>query len=117
VRVNVDVAGQNRLARDVDDLGAGWNVDLPLRANGNDAVVLHDDIALLNDFGALHRENAGATKHDRSLWLVLRNDDRDVAPSSCVDRRCRRGTATTATSAVGGVVPCRRVARCFGLRE
>src|SRR5215467_4369098 len=104
MRVDVDISGHDRLAGDIDDLCAGGNVHLPLRADRDDPVVLHDDVALLNDLlaGAMHRQDARAAKRDRPLRLILRHIDHDVVPRCLVDRTGRRPStrATESRTAV-----------------
>ena len=108
VRVNVDIAGENRLAGDVDDLGTRRNVDFPLRTNGDDAVVLHDDIALGDHFvRTLHRENACAAQCDDTRRPIFRNNDVDVVTRRFVDRSGWRTATTTTTSAAAGACAAR----------
>src|SRR5262249_10555999 len=115
VRVDVDVARNDGLPRNVDDLRARRDLHLALRTNGDHAVVLYHDVALWNDLlaRAFHREDASAAQGDRSLRPVLRHGDDDVILRRFIDRPPSRATppAATAASARG------RIARRLRARQ
>ena len=75
VRVRVDDAGDDRLAGDVDAPRAGRHAHRARRADGDDAVALDDDGAVLDDRrrrGAGHRDEACADERDRAGGHVAR---------------------------------------------
>ena len=95
VRVNVDESRNDRLAGDVDDSRALPGCSRCRAADGDDAIVGDDDVAVLDDLVALHRDDARATQHDRAARLVLSRRDRrrrSAAPRtrSWASSWCRR---------------------------
>ena len=78
VRVDVDQARHDRLAGDVDRSRAGRHRDLAARPDGHDAVVPDDDVAVVDDLGAFHRDDARAAQHDSAGRLRARGLDDDL---------------------------------------
>src|SRR5262249_52009933 len=57
VRVDVDEAGHDGGAAEVDDFGTVRNGDLAVLADGSNAVVFHHDIGIGNDVVAMHGDD------------------------------------------------------------
>src|SRR5688572_30356138 len=88
VRVDVDEAGDERLAVDIDRSRARWDRHLAARANADDPIVAYHDVARRDDLVALHGHDTRATEYHGAAWLVLRYADLDVV-TLCLVRRCR----------------------------
>ena len=58
VIVRVDETGDDRFSRDVDYLRAGRHADRTPLPDGDDAVVMNDDVRVLDDFLPFHRDHA-----------------------------------------------------------
>ena len=77
VVVCVDETGHDRLPADVDDLRVGRHLHRAARADGDDAIVLHEHVGVLDDLLTLHGDRATAAKHHRAARSVAQRVDDD----------------------------------------
>ena len=98
VRVNIHVAGENRLPVHIDLACTAGNGHRATRPDRCDAIVGDDDITALDHVAALHGDQSRVPQHHRATRLVLRGRDRHVEPSRFVrTNRCARGIAWRAS--------------------
>jgi len=62
VGVNVDEAGNDGFAGDVDDFGVGGDCEAAGFADGDDAIVFDEDVGVFEDVIAVHGDDASATE-------------------------------------------------------
>ena len=77
VRVRVHESGDDRLACDIDHGRALGHVPRPGR-HRHDAVVGHDDVRVLDDLVAVHRDRARTAQHDRPPRDVAIRSNREL---------------------------------------
>ena len=76
--VHVDQPGHHGLAAQVEPADAGSGRDPAALADGGDAVVGDQDVAVLDHLVAVHRDHPGAGEQDRPRWPCPRRLDDDV---------------------------------------
>ena len=106
VRVGVHEAGGDRLAGDVDLLRARRNGEGAARADGGNAVVGDDDVALLDDARATHGDDACAAQHGGRVRDVARCIEANARLHGLVGRQWRTSASSAATGGVARGIGC-----------
>jgi len=87
--VDVDQPRDDGLARHVDDAGPGRGG--ARRGHARDAVVGRDQVALLDQLVALHRDDAGTPQHDRAARHIARDANPHIDALALVRRELGEG--------------------------
>ncbi len=106
VRMNVDEAGNDGGAGQIDHLGIRWNGNSTVFPDGSDTVIFHDNVGVGDDVIAVHGNYLRAAQHNGSGGMMARELERNgdflrfrllflffVGSGLCVRRRCAFGGA------------------------